>query len=428
MNREPKNVGKLSSASASAAAARRLMVERLEMRTVLATMFGLPETTALAGTLQTSDLDLHAVAQLRPTGAFRFFSPGLGPQFEVAPAELGSLVVHGENLPTSIGNAVAFSEIAASLQFSKGWFSLNRPGIVRPIEIREADSPVKGIPWPEAEQIPDATKDDSPVDDSPNESAPAPNDPPTSTTPSQPTSTPKANDWGSDSPRFLSWLEIEETHSIAAGSLRSTSPHADETHHALHSHLTSNLGRNTPASSELEEESDAKEDAKSELAGELLELPASRGLNLNTEGWTSEQRLEGPAQSASRAAAAGSAGAPLFNPLHTTELGAESMLLSVPDDIAVSFDEGGLVELIAAETLRKQGIGAEPRSPGSIRTDSIDAEVGMFQAIDVAASLVDDPASAIMAPFAFVIVFQLFDRRRKVAAAEETIVWSSVHS
>jgi hypothetical protein len=432
MNRKPKNVGK--STPASAAQARRLILERLEMRSVLATMFGLPESATLAGGIQASDVDAQNKVQLRPVGAFPFFSPGTSGQFEVVPADIDSLVVNGESVPVAIGDAdstwtvtepgtttitnldaIAFSNITASLQLSKSWFSLNRPGIVRPIEIHESDLPVNVI---DVEH--DATNDDSSSGDSPKESSQTPNDPPASTTPSQPTNTPKANDVVSASPRLLSLLEIEETHSTAAGTLRSSSPHADETHHALNSQLTSNLDHRTPGQSELAEDPETKkEQAESELASELLELPASRNLQTNAEVWTSEQRTDGPT-SAQRSAVAGANGPQLFNPMHATEFGLEVMSsLSIPDDIVPSFDEGGLVELIAAEAIRGNDAAKNVNGFGASRNEGIDAEVGMFQAIDVAASLIEDPSQALMAPFAVVIVFQFFNQRRKDAALDE---------
>jgi hypothetical protein len=435
MKREPRKPDSKSS-RVSAAQARQLFVERLEMRSVLAAMFGLSETTTLLVAAPTGDADLNDPVSLPPVSEFKSigFSSVKGgmlpfkqdafpissqtlPLVSLSKAEAANLTATESDLSIwQMDNAVA-GEKWADMQISKGWLSIDRQAgwQVRSIELREWDFPVKGLPWTSVDPSADMSNGDVVPDNSTTESSTPPVNSPPVEIPSQPLGWSEVNDLRNESPRLFSWLESDDFEKIEGGesvSSHSSSTSVEATLHTATSVLTSGLIHHTPAKSDLDEDPDANEaHTKSELANDLLELPQSRVLQMGAEGWVRSQRNASPSRAPETLH---------YNLAYAADprseiASADAFPGDISDDLTSVFDEGGLVELFATEALRNNSAGGQPRSPSSSRIDSIDAEVGIFQAIDVASSIVDDPSQAAMSTIAFVFVFQLFDRRRKVA-------------
>jgi hypothetical protein len=84
---------------------------------------------------------------------------------------------------------------------------------------------------------------------------------------------------------------------------------------------------------------------------------------------------------------------------------------------SANYDEGGLVELFVVANIQKSPLGRMPVAV-PVNSSLIDAEIGLIQAIDVAASLTAEPTYAAMYPVFLITAFHLFDQRRKLRDLE----------
>lgn len=430
MQRDSEFNGK-TTADSSAARPRRLGVEKLELRSLLAAVAGLPENLAPLSEIEFTSL-LNDRPRLQSIGpgviAHALLTPG---SLETSPGDIGessnpvSFEIADHSNWTNLGQIgqiaigrgriIEFDSLDI-IHFDSAWKVQTRdlwPPFWRellPKQVPEVDydldQPVHDIPWENVNSNPDSGATGNSGESSgsdPIGSHPEPAPPSSIATPERA---------GPDKQLQLPWLEFEVSASELTEFARHVSPHSTSSRSDKLSATTASLFSEVDDHQVLGLEDEQRQTDDQPTTEGLLELPAPRISRARSYGNTYSHEL--PAGALPR-----HFGIPAFGvtPLQSQALVPE-YLADVSPSESVEFDEGGLVELFAVAAMEKAPA-ARVSNAASAISGSIDAEVGLFQTIDVASSLVGDPSHAALSPFILVIVFQLFDQRRKVDASDD---------
>ncbi|WP_254509279.1 hypothetical protein [Anatilimnocola floriformis] len=401
MNQEPKSL--LSPTSdMNNSQPRRLKVEKLEGRSVLAAMIGMPDNLEVEPRTESSIASFGEHRQdnyqiVGPTSGH--FGTNVN-RIEVVQSTPGEAV---RPISIQIADFTKLDLRQIDFRSTDNMPLIRAPWLTRLQDINlDSDQTHTEPGWGTIDGPPDSVSDNGPGDAVSSDPIGQPLDSaPESTPPDQPApDTSKSSD-----DRRLPWLDLHDSPSVITTALRHSSHHSEVSRHEGRATSTAGLNGVESDSDEMGL-SDDRQPTNGDSATELLELPIARTQATNI---SAHQDRHSAIVNASRRLNIADRPGPSPSVLHSPDI---SEVTFAPEFVS-EFDEGGLVELVTARTVQSAAI-ARTTTDFQPTRRVIDAEVGLFQAIEVAV----DPSHAAIFPVVLIAAFQLFDQRRKLEESD----------